>query len=251
MQRAQRAVAQQCKAYSQSAGPVGPSPSSRGPVSYLSLGLTMATGAGILWWYQQEKSRKLQAISGKAVVVGQAAIGGPFSLIDSKGKPFTDEELKGKFSLLYFGFTHCPDICPEELEKLADALNIVDKTNKMGRTGIIPVFISVDPERDGPEQVGAYVSEFHPRMIGLTGTPEAVKSAAKAYRVYYTKASLGDDGSDDDYLIDHSIITYLLDPEGKFVTFYGRNYTSEEIAANISKHLEGWTAHHPEWQRGS
>lgn len=247
-------MTQQWKRHSHSAGPKGPAgpASSRGPVSYLSLGLTMATGAGILWWYQQEKTRKLEAISGKAVVVGQAAIGGPFALIDSKGKPFTHEDLKGRFSLLYFGFTHCPDICPEELEKLASALDIVDGSNKMGKNGIVPVFISVDPERDGPAQVGAYVSEFHPRMIGLTGTVESVKSAARAYRVYYTKASVGGDStSDDDYLIDHSIITYLLDPEGNFVTFYGRNYTAEEIAANISKHLENWKVQHPEWQSNS
>jgi len=227
----------------------------KGPVSYISLGLTAATGAGLLYWYQHEKSKKLQALSGNSgVVVGQAAIGGPFNLIDHRGKPFTDANLRGTFSLLYFGFTHCPDICPEELEKVVEAVELVAKRPSMPKGAIVPVFITLDPERDGPAQIAAYVSEFHPCMVGLTGTPEAVREAAKAYRVYYTRAALsevsGSDGpdADDDYLIDHSIITYLLDPEGNFVAFYGKNYNAEDMASSVAGHIDSWRRTHPDWK---
>lgn len=228
----------------------------RGPVSYVSLGLTMATGAGLVYWYENEKQKKLSSISGKdTAVVGKATIGGPFKLIDTNKKPFTEQDLLGKFTALYFGFTHCPDICPEELEKVASAVNLAEKQTGIA-DGIVPVFITVDPERDSPALIAQYVKEFHPKMVGLTGSVEAVKDAAKQYRVYYTKASLGEitdsenskePGAEDDYLIDHSIITYLLDPEGNFVTFYGKNYTDTEMAESWAKQVDTWKRSHPDW----
>lgn len=235
------------------ASAAGADSSKRGPVSYVSLALTMATGCGLYYWYEQKKMEKIQSLtSSHAVVAGQAALGGPFALIEAGSrKPFTEKELLGSFSLLYFGFTHCPDICPDELEKIAEAVDLVGKdvASKDG-SGVVPVFITVDPERDGPAQVEAYVKEFHPKMIGLTGTTEAVKEAAKAYRVYYTKATLegADDSEEEDYLIDHSIITYLIDPDGKFVTFYGKNYTTEEMAASIAGHVKAWEKTHAGWK---
>jgi protein SCO1/2 len=218
----------------------------------------MATGAGLVYWYENEKQKKLSSISGTdTAVVGKATIGGPFKLVDSNNKPFTEQNLLGKFTALYFGFTHCPDICPEELEKVASAIKLATKQSGI-EDSIVPVFITVDPERDGPALVGKYVKEFHPKMIGLTGSVEAVKDAAKQYRVYYTKASLGEitgsdtggskePGPNDDYLIDHSIITYLLDPEGNFVTFYGKNYTDTEMAASLVKQVDAWKKSHPGW----
>ncbi|KAL3358530.1 hypothetical protein AABB24_015570 [Solanum stoloniferum] len=138
--------------------------------------------------------------------VGKAAIGGPFSLIDHNGKPVTEKDFFGKWTVVYFGFTHCPDICPDELQKLASA---VDKIKETSGIEIVPVFISVDPERDTVEQVGEYVKEFHPNLIGLTASPEEIKKTARAYRVYYMKTE--EEGSD--YLVDHSIVMYvLLDP---------------------------------------
>jgi protein SCO1 len=205
------------------------------PVSYLSLAITAATGGGLFWFYTQERDRRLEAATTeKSVVVGRAALGGPFELIDTRGRKFTDADLKGSWSMLYFGFTHCPDVCPEELEKVATAIDLIEKqTNE----AVIPVFITVDPERDGVAQVKEYVSEFHPRMVGLTGSPEATRAAAKAYRVYAAKA--GGNGKDD-YLVDHSIITYLLDPEGVFVAFYGKNNSVEEMVAGVRRHMEAW-----------
>ncbi|KAI3438126.1 hypothetical protein D9Q98_000567 [Chlorella vulgaris] len=215
-------------------------PQTRGPVSYMSLGMTVATGAGLLWWYNHEKDKKMEDISreGKtSVVVGQAAIGGPFELIDQDGKPFTDKDLLGRFALLYFGFTWCPDICPEELEKIAAA---VDKTEKLSGVQVVPVFLSLDPQRDGVEQVRDYVKEFHPRMLGLTGSYDKVAAAAKAYRVYFSKTQ----DSQEDYLIDHSIITYLINPEGRFMSFFGKNFTADEMAKSISENIKRWQEEH-------
>lgn len=215
------------------------------PVSYASLGITAITGAGLFYWYEQERNKKLNEISKKTVVAGKAAIGGKFDLIDDAGNPFSDEKLKGQFNLLYFGFTHCPDVCPEELEKIAEAIDIIAKRTKLGEK-LLPVFITLDPERDGVAQLKEYVKEFHPRMVGLTGSSEAIKQAAKGYRVYYTRASVGEmtgadaEQDENDYLIDHSIISYLVDPEGNFVTFYGKNYSAEEMADSMVSIMESW-----------
>lgn len=223
-----------CRQYSSQAA------QTRGPVSYISLALTVGTGGGLLYWYTNEKQKKMQKLSSKSVVVGDAAIGGPFNLLDHSGKPFSDKDLLGEFALLYFGFTFCPDVCPEELEKIAAAADVIEKDT--GRK-VQLVFLTVDPERDGVEQVKEYVKEFHPRMIGLTGSLEKTKAAAAGYRVYYNKTN--DDPQD--YLVDHSIITYLVDPEGKFVTFYGKNYTLQEMADSIMWHVRSWREQHPEY----
>lgn len=121
--------------------------------------------------------------------------------MDQNGKPFTDADLKGKFTLIYFGFTHCPDICPEELDKMSDVVDKIDKEHP-GKDIVTPVFVSVDPARDSVPQVKAYVQEFHPRIIGLTGDYDNVKKACKSYRVYFSTPP--DAKATDDYLVDHS-----------------------------------------------
>ncbi|KAF3648503.1 Protein SCO1 -like protein 1, mitochondrial [Capsicum annuum] len=182
------------------------------PVSWMSFFLLVCTGAGLVYYYDREKKRHIEEITNASTSVkegpsvGKAAIGGPFNLIDHNGKSVTEKDFFGKWTVVYFGFTHCPDICPEELQKLAAA---VDKIKEKSGIQIVPVFISVDPERDTVEQVGEYVKEFHPNLIGLTGSPEEIKKTARAYRVYYMKTE--EEGSD--YLVDHSIVMYvLLDP---------------------------------------
>lgn len=205
----------------------------KGPVSYISLALTAATGAGLMWWYSLEKEKRLGNRAADPVVTGSAAIGGPFNLVDQNGKEFTHEDLKGRFALLYFGFTHCPDICPEELEKIVEALTTVEQETG---TWVQPVFISLDPERDSVAQVSEYVKEFHPKMLGLTGTLEQTTAAARAYRVYYSKTN----DSKDDYLVDHSIITYLVNPDGEFVTYFGKNVGAEALAKSIKGHVSSW-----------
>ncbi|KAL6503259.1 Protein SCO1 1, mitochondrial [Orobanche hederae] len=163
--------------------------------------------------------------------VGKAAIGGPFSLIDHNGKSVTDKDFTGRWNLIYFGFTHCPDICPDELQKLAEA---IDKIKEKSGMEVVPVFISVDPERDNVEQVREYVKEFHPKLIGLTGSPDEIKKAARAYRVYYMKTE--EEGSD--YLVDHSIVMYLMDPNMQFAKFFGKNFDAISLAEGVIQEIK-------------
>ncbi|KAK4342728.1 hypothetical protein RND71_038544 [Anisodus tanguticus] len=207
------------------------------PVSWMSFFLLVCTGAGLVYYYDREKRRHIEDITNASTSakegpsVGKAAIGGPFSLIDHNGKPVTEKDFFGKWTVVYFGFTHCPDICPDELQKLAAA---VDKIKENSGIQVVPVFISVDPERDTVEQVGEYVKEFHPNLIGLTGSPEEIKKTARAYRVYYMKTE--EEGSD--YLVDHSIVMYLMDPKMEFVKFFGKNNDVDMLADGIIKEIK-------------
>ncbi|KAF5803003.1 putative copper chaperone SCO1/SenC, Thioredoxin domain, Thioredoxin-like superfamily [Helianthus annuus] len=208
-----------------------------GPISWLSFLLLIATGAGVIFYYDQEKKRHIEDINASSSAVkqgpsaGKAAIGGPFNLVDHNGRSVTEKDFKGKWTLIYFGFTHCPDICPDELQKLAAA---IDKIKGKAGLQIVPVFISVDPERDTVEQVHDYVKEFHPKLIGLTGDPDEIKKAARAYRVYYMKTE--EEGSD--YLVDHSIIMYLMDPNMEFVKFFGKNNDVDALTEGILNEIK-------------
>lgn len=208
-----------------------------GPVSWLSFLLLIFTGAGVIFYYDKEKKRHIEEINNASNAVkqgpsvGKAAIGGPFSLINHEGKHVTDRDFLGKWTLIYFGFTHCPDICPDELQKLAAAVdNIKDK----GDIQIVPVFISVDPERDTVDQVREYVKEFHPKLVGLTGNSDEIRKVARAYRVYYMKTE--EEGSD--YLVDHSIVMYLMGPDMQFVKFFGKNNDVEALADGVIKEIK-------------
>lgn len=216
----------------------GPPPEARSirgsPVSWLSLGLLLVTGAGLVYYYDQEKKRLIEDLKEESKPgpgVGKAAIGGPFKLINHEGKEVTEQDFKGNWTLLYFGFTHCPDICPDELQKMVKAIDVIDKENGIH---ITPVFISVDPERDNVEQVREYVKEFHPRLVGLTGGVDNVRQVAREYRVYYMKTE--EEGSD--YLVDHSIIMYLMDPQMEFVKFFGKNYDDKGLASGIVEEIK-------------
>ncbi|XP_057947802.1 protein SCO1 homolog 1, mitochondrial isoform X2 [Malania oleifera] len=216
---------------SQQSGDAG-KPVRGGPVSWLSFLLLAATGAGLIYYYDKEKKQHIEEINNASNAVkqgpsvGKAAIGGPFNLINHDGKNVSDEDFLGRWTLIYFGFTHCPDICPDELQKLAAA---VDKIKERAGIEIVPVFISVDPERDTVEQVHEYVKEFHPNLVGLTGSPDEIRKVARAYRVYYMKTT--EEGSD--YLVDHSIIMYLMGPNMDFVKFFGKNNDVDALANGI------------------
>lgn len=219
----------------QSSGSEG-KPVRGGPVSWLSFLLLLATGIGIIFYYDNLKKRHIEEISNASKAVkegpsaGKAAIGGPFSLVNHDGKRVTEKDFKGKWTLVYFGFTHCPDICPDELLKLAAA---IDKIKEKAGIDIVPVFISVDPERDTIEQVREYVKEFHPKLVGLTGTPDEIKKVARAYRVYYMKTA----EEDSDYLVDHSIVMYLMDPNMEFVKFFGKNNDVNSLTDGVIKEI--------------
>jgi len=162
---------------------------------------------------------------------GQPAIGGPFALVDQDGKPFSSEQLKGKPTLIYFGYAFCPDVCPTSLLLMETA---IDKLGPDAAKKVNLVFITIDPERDTPKLLKGYVSNFGPSFIGLTGTTEQVAAAARTYRVYFQKVP-GKDGSP--YLMDHSSIVYLLDRNGRFVTHFTHEAKAEAIAATVQRLL--------------
>ncbi len=168
------------------------------------------------------------AYQGGVISTGKALIGGPFTLTNQNGKVVTDKDFRGRYMLVAFGYTYCPDICPAELNVISGAMEKLGDKSK----NIVPIFITVDPKRDTVEQMANYISSFYPTMVGLTGTEEQIKEAASAYRVYYAKAE-GD--SDDNYLMAHSTFIYLMDPQGEYVTHFGYGISAEDLAARLSK----------------
>ena len=165
------------------------------------------------------KTSTTQSVSG-------TNIGGPFSLTDQHGKPFTEKNLMGHYSLVYFGFTFCPAICPTELQRI----NVILKNLGPAGEKILPVFITIDPARDTQKAMGAYVAQFNPRLIGLTGTQVQVDEALKAYKVYARKVQ---DPNVSDYTMDHSTYLYLIGPNGKIDQFFGPDAKASEIADKI------------------
>jgi protein SCO1/2 len=162
---------------------------------------------------------------------GTALIGGPFSLVGADGKPVTDRDFRGRYMLIFFGFTHCPDICPAEMQVIAQAL---DQLGDKAKT-VVPVFITLDPERDTPEAMANYVKSFGPNFVGLTGSPEAIAAAAKGYRVSYSKVENKD--SPGDYSVDHSALVYLMDPEGRYMTHFSYGLSADQMAEKLGKLL--------------
>ncbi len=155
-------------------------------------------------------------------------IGGPFALQDGDGRTVSDETLRGKPFLVYFGYTHCPDVCPTELARVADVLV------KMGDKAIPALFITVDPERDTPKVMQDYASSFGPSIIGLSGGPQAVGAALKAFRVFSRKGPVEKDGS---YSMDHSSVVYLMDKNGRFVEALNVDRPPEDAAKELESYL--------------
>ena len=165
-------------------------------------------------------------------VSGKALIGGPFSLIDGTGKRVTEQTYRGRYMLVFFGFTSCPDVCPAGLQLMSAALEKIGP--KADR--ITPLFITLDPERDTPEKVASFVKNFNPRIVGLSGTPDDIAKVAKAYRVYYQKVPT-EGGAPGNYSLDHSSIIYLMDPKGEYVTHFTPTTTVEQLTAKLDKSL--------------
>ena len=140
-----------------------------------------------------------------------ARIGGPFALTDQDGKPVTDASFAGKYRIVYFGYTFCPDVCPLDAQNIGAALKLLEKTDPTLARNIVPIVITVDPARDTPAVMKQFVSAFHPRMVGLTGSPEEIARVAKEYGVYFKRGA----GTPDGYMMDHSRQAYLMSPDGK------------------------------------
>ena len=157
-----------------------------------------------------------------------ALIGGPFALQDGEGNTISDQTLRGRPFLVYFGYTHCPDVCPTELARISDILT------QMGEKSIPALFITVDPQRDTPKTMADFVSSFSSRIIGLSGSPQAIAEAEKAYRVFARKGQSQPDG---DYSMDHSSIVYLMDKRGAFVEAFNVERPPEEAAKDLERFL--------------
>jgi protein SCO1/2 len=171
----------------------------------------------------------LWALGGLRTVAAPAAIGGPFQLTDQTGQTVTERSLEGRPSLLFFGFTHCPDVCPTTLFEMSEMLRAMGKD--ADRVNVF--FISVDPERDSAEAMKDYLSSFDPHVKGLTGSPDQVANMVSAYRVYARKVPL----KDGDYTMDHTALTYLMDRDGKFVSPFNFNRKPEQAAADLEHYL--------------
>lgn len=153
-------------------------------------------------------------------------IGGPFTLVDTKGQTVTDKDVISKPTLVYFGYTFCPDVCPFDMSRNVEA---VDKLDAMG-IDVTPVFISIDPERDTPDALADYEFNMHPKLVALTGSADQVKAASQAYKTFYSKRETGDEF----YLMDHSTFTYLMLPGEGFVDFFRREITSDQMAESVA-----------------
>lgn len=159
---------------------------------------------------------------------GKPAIGGAFTLVDQNGAPYTDADLKGHYSLVFFGFTHCPDMCPMAMTNITTAL---ESMLPQAAEKITPVLISVDPERDTPEVMKAYAANFHPRLVALTGTPEQTSTAASAFKVYHQVA----DPAAEDYMVNHSGFIYLMGPDGQYIKHFSHTTPPEDMAVELEQ----------------
>lgn len=166
----------------------------------------------------------------RSTTVAGGDLGGPFELVGSDGQTVTDKDVITEPTLIYFGYTFCPDVCPLDVDRNASAIDILQERGQ----SVTPVFISIDPARDTPEVVGDFASNMHPKMIGLTGSPEQVKAASTAYRTYYN----AHEAVDDEYLVDHSTFSYLTLPEIGFVDFFRREVTPEDMADKIGCYVD-------------
>lgn len=201
-------------------------------ISAIAASVVAAFGVGAVALYvMMNRSDDVFADCREGVIAGGGgSIGGPFTLVDQTGRTVTDKDVFTAPSLVYFGYTFCPDVCPVDNARNAEAADILEE---MGHEAN-PVFISIDPARDTPEVLANYVEYLHPRMIGLTGSEEQVKAAATAFRVFYQKQ----DAKDDFYLMSHTTMSYLVLPGYGFVDFFRRDLTGEQVAERAACFLD-------------
>ena len=185
-------------------------------------------GWGVIY-YQMKKSQPVAMVASKSST-GQAQLGGPFELRDQHGRIRNNREFQGKYMLVYFGYSYCPDICPLGLQNMSDCL----KQLKRDRAQVAPIFITVDPERDTPEQLKIYAQHFHPSFVMLSGNRRRVDKAIKGYKVYAAKV---EDESSTEYLVDHSTMIYLMDRQGNFLEAFPHTTEPGKLAKAIEKRL--------------
>jgi len=239
----------------------------RGPVSWAGLGLVAVAAASGVSYYQIERERRLEQAMGKIVSsesgwspnpeffakrqfkktkagwfpvedafggAGKPAIGGEWSLVDLDGNLVTNKTFAGKWTLLYFGFARCPDICPSEMVKIGKVMDTLKEEYPEIAKHVKPLFVSVDPARDSLKALREYGKDFHPSYIFLTGSPEQVQQMAKKYRVYVSKADETEDG---DYLIDHSIVVYFHDDTGDMADCFTQSMRPVDIVEKVVERM--------------
>jgi cytochrome oxidase Cu insertion factor (SCO1/SenC/PrrC family) len=197
----------------------------RTPAALVPYALMIAAIVAGLLWHAGDQTGRL----GASVSSGRAEIGGTFALTDQDGKTRTDADFRGRFMLVYFGYSYCPDVCPTTLAMMSAALT------KLGSRAdrIVPVFVTIDPARDRPSVLKTYLASFGPDFVGLTGTDKQIESVAHAYHVYFAKHPL----AGGNYAMDHSGVIYLMGPDGRFVTYYEDEIGPDKLAADLDKRL--------------
>ncbi len=202
-----------------------------------SLLVVVLVGWGLAWFAARDPdglAGRLLARVGSAVGLeansGAASIGGPFQLVDSTGRTVSDQDFRGHWMVVYFGYTFCPDVCPTELQTISAALD------QLGPAGaaVVPIFITIDPARDTPKAMGQYVKLFDDRLVGLTGSAEQIADVAGRYRVYYAKVTPKGSSA---YLMDHSSFIYLVGPDGRFRALIRNGLTADALAQTIEKNI--------------
>jgi len=200
--------------------------------------IALVIGAGVGWVQIQMQSARITTKDGKpmetAMPMAGLQIGGPFSLTDHTGADVTEKNYDGQYKLIYFGFTYCPAICPTELQKISRVMGAMEKNKPETAKTIQPLFITVDPERDRVPVMREYVSLFHPRLIGLTGSVPQIDFVKKSYRIFATKVQ---DESANDYTMDHSSFIYLMGPDNTLISMYRVSDKADDVYQDILKRL--------------
>lgn len=192
---------------------------------WLVLGLTVLLAAGLGW---------MRFTAPPAGNMTGSSLGGAFTLIDQDGQAVTDADFKGKYRLMYFGYTFCPDVCPTDVALLAKGLKAYEAAQPDRAARVQPIFVTVDPERDDPKSLKAFVGAFHPRLIGLTGSTEQIDAIRKAYGIYAKKVVTSDP---ENYLVDHFAVIYLFGPEGAPIAFLPHGSTAADVTAMLQTYV--------------
>lgn len=220
----------------------------RQALKYTVMGIiTIISSICAVWYGTTIASRRYRGADESVLVGvesrGRPSLGGPFTLVSTDGEPMSQARFLGKWTFFYFGFVHCPEICPIELNRMTKVVTEVHKQRP--DAAIAPLFVSCDPKRDSLMAIKEYLSVFHKDFIGLVGTPNQVAETCKSYRIYY---SVPDQQAEDsgDYLIDHSIAIFLFDPQGRFVDFFGNRFSEGEITEKVLGYIDKYNAD-PRW----
>ncbi|BFZ23393.1 hypothetical protein BsWGS_26432 [Bradybaena similaris] len=199
--------------------------------------LLIVSGIGGLVYYMYHSAQQIRELESEEYrykELKKVQLGGDWTLTDHNGIKRSSTDFRGQWLVMYMGFTHCPDICPEEMEKLSQVIQTFDSDSSL--PNLQPLFITLDPERDSPSVIKDYLRDFKPsRIVGFTGSDDEIREVAKKYRAYYGK---GERNADNDYIVDHTIITYLINPKGDFVNYYDRSRSADQVINSIKGHIQ-------------